>query len=352
MCCRNALPLHRPSRQRGVVLIVVLIVVALVALIATQISSRLLLSERRSTNLQHSDQAWQYVLGAESLAASYLKEALKADKDRVHLGQAWAKGKFVFPIEGGQLSGEVIDMSTCFNVNSLLFKKKNQNDPPGSQAGTPQAGTPGTNLPPGAQLLSKVFERTLDDVQVTPDALVATLIDWLDEDNEPFGNDGAEDYQYTALQLPYRVGNGPLGAISELRTIKGFDADVYNAVRPFLCALPDVEYARINMNTLPPERAVLLAAMVENLTVESAQQVLEARPKDGFANEADFWIAPGMPPDAKAADAYKDRISFTTQYFLVRAEAVVGRGRARVESLLKAEENASFKVVSRSFAEE
>lgn len=346
MCCRKP-----PSRQRGVVLIVVLIVVALVALIATQISSRLLLSERRSTNLQHSDQAWQYVLGAESLAASHLKEALKEDKDKVHLGQAWAKGKFVFPIEGGQLSGEIIDMSTCFNVNSLLFKKRDQqgnpSDPQGGKAGdTPNA------MPAGAQLLSKIFEQTLEDVEVTPEALSSTLIDWIDEDNEPFGNDGAEDYQYTALQLPYRVGNGPLGAISELRTIKGFDAEVYRAVRPFLCALPDVEYGRINMNTLPPERAVILAAMVDNLSVESARQVLESRPKNGFDSEADFWTAPGMPTDAKANKLGEDRISFTTAYFLVKAEAVVGRGRARVESLLKAEENQSFKVVSRSFAEE
>jgi general secretion pathway protein K len=342
--------LRSPStfhKQRGVVLIVVLLIVALVTIIATQISGRLLLNERRSANLQHSDQAWQYVLGAESLAAGHLKKALEQDKDRVHLGQAWAKGKFAFPIEGGQLTGEIIDMSTCFNLNSLLYKDK------GASAGeTAKQQTGEVKKSAGVQLLEKLFDNVLTDVPVTGEALAAALVDWIDEDSEVSGGDGAEDYEYTGLALPYRTGNGPLGAVSELRTIKGFDAEVYQQLRPFVCALPDVEYNRINVNTLPVERAALLTMLVENLSVEAAEQVLASRPKDGFASESDFWIAPGMPAEAKPSAAGKGKVSFSTRYFLVQAEAVVGRGRARVESLLKAEDEQKFVVVSRAFSEE
>ena len=341
------------KQQQGVVLIVVLLIVALVTLIATQISSRLLLNERRSTNLQHTDQAWQYVLGAESLAAGHLKKALEKDKDRVHLGQAWAKGKFAFPIEGGQLTGEIIDMSTCFNVNSLLFKERNTANPnPNPDEPNKNPADPDRNKTNGMKLLAKLYDAVLVDSDVTSEALVAALVDWMDEDGEVSGADGAEDYEYTALKLPYRTGNGPLGAISELRTIKGYSDEIYQQLRPYLCALPDVEYGRINVNTLAPERAELLAILVDNLSIESAQQVLAARPKDGFKNESDFWVSPGMPNDGKPSDAGKNRVSFTTPYFLVKAEAVVGRGKARIESLLKAEDDNKFKVISRSFAEE
>lgn len=343
--------LPRANHQQGVVLIVVLLIVALVTLIATQISSRLLLNERRSTNLQHSDQAWQYVLGAESLAAGHLKKALEKDKDRVHLGQAWAKGKFAFPIEGGQLTGEIIDMSTCFNVNSLLFKEKNNGNPnPNNPNKNPS--TPDDNKTNGMKLLAKLYDAVLTDSDVTSEALVASLVDWMDEDSEVSGADGAEDYEYTALKLPYRTGNGPLGAISELRTIKGYSADIYEQLRPYLCALPDVEYSKINVNTLPPERAELLAILYDNLPVESARQVLSARPKDGFKDMAAVQTAPGMPTDARDDGIGKGRTDISTQYFLVKAEAVVGRGKARIESLLKAEDDNKFKVISRSFAEE
>lgn len=344
-------------------LVVVLIIVALVALIATQITSQLLLNERRSANVLQTDQAWQYVQGAEALAATNLYEALKRDDGRVHLGQAWAKAAFVFPIEGGELRGKIDDMSTCFNLNSLLLPKKKSGDGGSKDEGGGDgdgSGAPNKPLdpndpnqrPPGVQLLIRLLEQLVPDADPTPQALAAAVVDWLDEDSDPFGNDGAEDYDYQGLAIPYRTGNGPLGAISELRTVKGFTPEIYLKVRPYLCALPDSKYTKINVNTLPAERAELLVALTENLDLGAARQVLQNRPKNGFKDKDAFWNANGMPGEAKENAHGKGRIDVGSDYFLLRAEAIVGRGRARVESLLKMQEDKRFIPASRAFAEE
>ena len=81
------------------------------------------------------------------------------------------------------------------------------------------------------------------------------------------------------------------------------------------------------------------------------REVLKRRPKDGYTLQ-DFWTAPGMPPEAKAHPQLKDRISVDSDYFRLRASAVVGRGEARVESLLQRQDDRSYVVVSRSYSEE
>lgn len=367
MSCRNTEP-GLVNHHRGVVLITVLIIIAIITLIATQVSSTLIMQQRRSANILQTDQAFQFVLGAESLAAAELQLALKGDEGRVHLGQAWV-GPHTFPIEGGLLRGEIIDMSTCFNVNALFVKASKKTDPNKLQ---PKPGTPppaatgaGTGANPvpvvmnaagqplsnGEQILLKLYQSVIVDTQVSPDMLVATLRDWIDSDAEPFGPDGAEDYEYMGHKRPYRTGNTALGAISELRTIKGYTPKIYEKLRPYLCALPDRTYNHINVNTLPVDRAELLVPLITNMTPEAARAVLQGRPKDGWTEQT-FWITPGMPHEAKESPIASGSIKFTTQYFLVKAEAFVGRGKARVESLLKASSDKTFTVASRAFAEE
>ncbi len=349
MSCRKPSGQYLPRTQRGIALITVLIVVALVTIIATQITSSLLVIERRQTNVLHGEQAWLYALGAESLAAARLQDATKDDDKRIHLGQEWARGSFQFPVDGGLIKGTFSDASTCLNINALLKKNKKQDGTPPPNPETPPAAESEADV--GQNLLARLFEQLVPDAEVPPQALAAALMDWLDDDADPRGADGAEDYFYQGLTPAYRAGNGPLGAISELRLVKGFTAEVYAKVKPFLCALPDHEYVKLNVNTLHPARAELLMVMVENLPLESAREVLKRRPKDGYTLQ-DFWTAPGMPPEAKAHAQLKDRIAVDSDYFRLRASAVVGRGEARVESLLQRQDDRSYVVVSRSYSEE
>lgn len=352
MSCPNV-SVKKAPYQQGVALITVLVIVALIAIIAAQITASMLLQERRSANLLQTDQAYQYALGAESLAAAKLQDALKGDSEKIHAGQLWNQ-QFTFPIEdgGGVLQARLSDLSACFNVNALLYTiKKSGGNKTEEQAGDNNNPTE-KNMTTGERLYLHLLEQVVPDAEAGPATLVATLRDWVDEDSDTSGSDGAEDYEYMGYEIPYRTGNGALGALSELRTIKGYDAKVYQKLKPYLCALPDQEYLHINVNTVTPEHAELVSIMVENLPVETAKSMLQNRPKDGWTKETFWATSSGLPTDAKEWEWAQGGVVFTTSYFKVQAEAIVGRGRARVESTLKANDDKTWSVQSRAFAED
>ena len=61
-------------------------------------------------------------------------------------------------------------------------------------------------------------------------------------------------------------------------------------LRPWLCALPTTELSPININTLLPEQAPLLAMLAPGqLGVERARRVLASRPAAGWGNQIEFW---------------------------------------------------------------
>jgi general secretion pathway protein K len=61
-------------------------------------------------------------------------------------------------------------------------------------------------------------------------------------------------------------------------------------LRHWLCALPVAELSPININTLLPEQAPLLAMLAPGrLEVERARRILAARPVSGWNNQIEFW---------------------------------------------------------------
>ena len=64
--------------------------------------------------------------------------------------------------------------------------------------------------------------------------------------------------------------------------MRGVDAALYRRLLPLVCALPNADLM-VNINTLTPEQAPLLAALfLDSLSVEQAQSVLAARPREGW----------------------------------------------------------------------
>jgi general secretion pathway protein K len=97
---------------------------------------------------------------------------------------------------------------------------------------------------------------------------------------------------------------------SELRAVAGVRAPVYAALRPFLCALPVTDLSPINVNTLGPNQAVLLAMLAPGIDVARAQRVIDDRPVIGWENLARFWGQPaltGTPSEAQVQTQMKTR---------------------------------------------
>lgn len=71
---------------------------------------------------------------------------------------------------------------------------------------------------------------TEGSLEVDPEALVASLVDWLDEDDEVDEN-GAESEFYEASENPYPCKNGPMDSLEELLLVRGMTPDLYFGAR-------------------------------------------------------------------------------------------------------------------------
>lgn len=262
-----------PSRigdDRGAALVTVLLLVSVMALGAVLTFDAMGYSIKRTGALRTYDQARHYAMGGEQLAVSVAETLYEND---VNLSTPRAVS---FAIEGGRIEGLITDRSNCFNVNSLVLRR--------------DAGTLVASEENRQQFVRLFVGLNLSDRQAQE--LVAVLTDWIDTDERPLPL-GAEDYDYTALDQPYRTGNSLIVDLSELRMLKGFSPDLLAGVERFLCADSITDRSVLNVNTLTPEDAPLLVALIGgDFTFDMAVELILARPTSGYGDLADFWLDP------------------------------------------------------------
>ncbi len=356
------------QKVQGVTLLIVLVIVALSTLVATQLIEQGTYSQRRSQMMMARSQGHELALGGEALARIWLAKGV-GKEDRIHLEQPWATTPFEFPIEGGRISATVVDYQSCFNLNSL-DSADNQGSPGGENSLTPQEENGGsrdesrdatnTGQPPGTpeqnpdhviyERLVEEVSKGLDNIEISPKALTATVIDWVDNDIEPRGADGAEDLEYTGWQVPYRTANAWFGHVSELRLVKGYSAKVYEAIKPLVCVLPDNMVKQINVNTLTSDHAPILKALYKDMSLSNAQALISARPEDGY-DLGSFQQELSQLQIAQADNSY---ITFSSDYFMVNISVDYQGTFFKMGSLIRRAgdaNNVEFKVIARYFGD-
>ncbi|MFZ3183320.1 MAG: type II secretion system minor pseudopilin GspK, partial [Pseudomonas sp.] len=254
--------------QRGVALITVLLVVAIATVVTAGMIARQQLSIRSSSNQLSARQAWHYALGGEALAQAILARDLKQGGKQSppvdHLREAWARKQAPFDVDEGRISLQIEDLAGRFNLNSLVVNREV----------IPQA--------------RKRFERLLRNLQIDPQ-YAARLVDWLDEGQEPSGASGAEDNQYLLLQPPYRTGNRRLQDVSELRLLLELSERDYRRLQPYVSALP--ADTKLNVNTAS---ALVLSTLSDTLSLQQAQELVQARGAEGYRTPAEFTAQPAL----------------------------------------------------------
>jgi general secretion pathway protein K len=172
----------------------------------------------------------------------------------------------------------VRDGGNCFNVNSVV------------------EGDPRTRL---TRRHSGVVELTglmqvLGVNETEARRIAEAAADWADSDLQP-GPAGAEDSFYGAGETPYRTSNTLFADVGELAGLAGMTPAIMARLRPWLCVLPTTDLSPINVNTLLPEQAPLLAMLAPGqLDVARARRVLAARPPDGWGSQVEFWRIDAM----------------------------------------------------------
>ena len=287
------------TSQSGVALITALLVVAIVTVIATGMATRQQLDIRRSGNVLDHDQAYMFALGVETWARSILIQD-RRDNTVDNLSEIWATELPPLSVEGGNVSGRIVDMQGRFNINNLVKDGK----------------------PSPMDVLR--FERLLKSLELNS-TLSQAVIDWIDGDSETISGDGAEDSEYLGHTPPYRAANNIINSVSELRLVKGFTTDAVGRLEPFLSALP--AYTHININTAPPEIIMILA---DDLTEADAESMIEDRGKKGYADIQKFITSPTI----KSRNILADGLGITSDYFTVNAVARFSKGQVRLLSLI------------------
>jgi general secretion pathway protein K len=287
------------ARQRGVALVTAMLVVSLVTIAAVAMATRQQIDVRRAANLLHGEQAYAYAVAAESWARVVLRRDAR-DSEHDSLDEDWATALPPIAVEGGLVSGRVEDRHGRFNLNNLITEQGEVSEPD-----------------------RKYFIRLLENLGLEQ-ALADRLIDWLDRDIEVRIPAGAEDQEYLLLEQPYRVANGPMVDISELRLVKGFGREELERLLPHVTVLPGA--TPINVNTAT---GAVLLALHEELDGGGVEQLIEDRGETGYQQLTDF-----LDNDALAGLELEVAVGVSSDYFRVLTDVQVGQGQARLESLL------------------
>ncbi len=286
-----------PRHERGAALLTVLLLVAVMAALAATALERLRLSTALAVNSAALDQARAYAIGVESLIALTVDDLIARSPERTTLAGGWNGQSRRIPMPGGgSVTAAVRDGGNCFNLNSVV-----------------EGRLPGALAP---RLIGiRQFEDLMRVLEVPQDQarrIAEAAGDWADSDIDR-APAGAEDPNYGGGPTQYRTGNTLFAEASEARTLAGMTPEVYARLRPWLCALPDTDLSSININTLAVEQAPLLSMLSPGqIPIETARQVIAARPAAGWASLSDFYrtrelIAVNLPLDVQLQPQLRTR---------------------------------------------
>lgn len=310
--------------QRGVALITVLLVVAIVTVVCAGMIARQQLSIRGTANQAQARQAWHYALGGEALAKSILRRDLQASEGTGqsavdHLLEPWAMPQPAYDLDEGQgqVQVRIEDLAGRFNLNSLVQEQQ-------------------ANAAAVAQ-----FRRLLLRLQIT-EPYAERLVDWLDSDQQPTGEFGAEDNAYLLLDPPYRTAGSRMEDLSELRLLLGMRDEDFQRMAPYVTALPPD--TPLNINTAS---AMVLSSLADSLSPSAAESLVKIRQAAPFRDTASFMAQPALG----GGQLQGTNIAVTSQFFQVVSEVRLADRRLALVSRVRREENGDVRVLLRNLGQ-
>jgi general secretion pathway protein K len=306
-----------PRRERGAALLAVLLLVAVMGAIAASALEKLRYSTALATNGAALDQARAYAVGLETLLAVRVDDLLARSPGVTTLAGGWNRQRRKVELLGdGEAEGMIGDGGNCFNVNSVAD---------GSDPLTLAPRPAGIDQFAALMVLLGLGE---------PEArrIAESAADWVDSDRAMHAR-GAEDSAYASAAPAYRPGNTLFAEVSELRAVAGVTPEIYARLRPFLCALPMAELSPINVNTLLPDQAPLLAMLSPGrISLNSARAAIAQRPAGGWESKGAFWSSRALSGATPPLDA-SDQIQLSTRWFSLELRIRFG-GAELIETAL------------------
>ncbi|HGN8721873.1 TPA: type II secretion system minor pseudopilin GspK [Enterobacter bugandensis] len=312
-------------KQKGVALLVVLILLVMMSALAAKISQQFCRNLQK-THYQVSQQQLRWAMQAqEKVVKDRLQTDATGENKALNLDGDWHQ-----PLETrGEdytVVSQVEDAQDCFNVNNLLAAEK-----------IPQ----GQNAPavPEKPRNEQIVEQILTESGIshtTAEEVYQQLVDYLDGDATT-AKDGAESDAWAGFVPARQPANQMMRTIAEIKQLPAFPVAAYPKVSKLLCALPD-SASKVDVNTLKPEQAALLAALFPGkLTEDDAVRLIDSRPETGWENMETFSKAleqtfPQLKDDLPQV---AELLSISSRYFRVNYTGNTDELTLRVVSQLQ-----------------
>lgn len=258
--------MSRVHQQRGVALLVVLILLVMMSALAAKISQQFCRNLQK-THYQVSQQQLRWAMQAqEKVVKDRLQNDASGESKPLDPAGDWHQ-----PLETqGEdytVVSQVDDAQDCFNVNNPLAADKVAQDKNASTV-------------PEKPRKEKIVEQILTDggiSQTAAEEIYQQLVDYLDGDATTV-KEGAEMDAWSGVVPARQPANQMMRTLAEIKLLPAFPAAAYPKVSKLLCALPD-SASKVDVNTLTPEQAPLLAALFPGkLTADDAVRLIESRP--------------------------------------------------------------------------
>ena len=242
----------------------------------------------------------------------------------------------MLPLDAGQITGQITDLSNCFNINSVVRQEAE-----GVLVARKEGVTEYKFLLEGAGV-----DRGLAE------ALAESLADWLDSDIETLPA-GAEDGFYSRLDPAYRTAGTLLLDISELRAVAHHSREIVAAIEPFICALPTPSLTEFNVNTLAPHHALMIsAALGGGIPPERIATAIAERGALGFDAPGVFWRKDVFEDlDEETIEALTSRSRLWSRFYRMEAEVAYAGTTLPARALLELDAQGSTRLIFREFGE-
>ena len=340
-------------KSSGAALILVLGVLAIMTVLTVQIND----SAKKLTNQQFSlkqlQQSYWYAKSGEEYAR------LESRKYVTSKYIPEDKRSIIFPIEDGSIEINTTLMQNCFNLNSfsqrsaLKVKNRlnNENPPNSNNANNSNENDTKNNLQ-GVELKRQQLNTLFNSYSINTDQstfFADRLIDWLDADNIPTGNYGAENTYYASAHPARLTPNQHLFNLSEIHQFLEKDHQDFTAVEDILCTRPGDNQLRVNINQLDTSNALLISAiLLGNVNNKTALSIIENRPKEGFSSLDEFWQLTEFK-DININAAQKNAFSIENRYFQIETKVNYLNSKFSLISLLRINDDKSVDIISRQY---
>ncbi len=335
--------------EKGIVLVIVIIVIAILMILVTDLIYFTQIDSEISMNTRDEVKA-RYIAksGVQVAAGAFSAQALEELSAMMgSLGGSagrddglWALSVPYFPVGQGSVSITITDERSKINLNSLVSTDSNIVD---------------------QQVLAELRElfRLLGVDTSKSERFLSSLVNWLDVPKEGTVNDqdsaGANADFYAGLQPAYRIKDGPLDTVEEIRMVDGMDDEFYNTVKDYVTVYPIDK--KINFSTA--SRVVMVAALkaatvpaipgqgsdidpIDDSTAEQiVDEIIEARKNDPIVDSKKVRdIVRDVDPTSQIVAGLVGLGQGTgeSEVFTVRSEGILGEAsptKRIIEAVMK-----------------